>query len=165
MELCWVLCGSLDGKGICGENGYMYMYDWVPSLFTWNYGNIVNQLCPNTDKKFKRKKELPLSPLYLVVRVFIHTSFMHSQIPILLGGLKFVTLFFFYPHAQIWPLEAFSHGDFSVLWTSFRHSLSMCLLSGITRHSKLIVNLPWASPGASHFFWESWLFSPEGYYF
>ena len=24
-----------------GENGYMYMYGWVPSLFTWNYHNIV----------------------------------------------------------------------------------------------------------------------------
>ena len=30
-----------------GENGYMYMYDWVPSLFTWNYQNIVNWLYPN----------------------------------------------------------------------------------------------------------------------
>ena len=27
-----------------GENGYVYMYGWVPSLFTWNYYNIVNQL-------------------------------------------------------------------------------------------------------------------------
>ena len=24
-----------------GENEYMYMYGWVPSLFTWNYHNIV----------------------------------------------------------------------------------------------------------------------------
>ena len=24
-----------------GENGYMYIYGWVPSLFTWNYHNIV----------------------------------------------------------------------------------------------------------------------------
>ena len=27
-----------------GENGYMYMYGWVPLLFTWNHHNIVNQL-------------------------------------------------------------------------------------------------------------------------
>ena len=27
-----------------GESGYMYMYGWVPSLFTWNYHNIVNWL-------------------------------------------------------------------------------------------------------------------------
>ena len=27
-----------------GENGYMYMYGWVPSLFTWNSHNIVNWL-------------------------------------------------------------------------------------------------------------------------
>ena len=31
-----------------GENGYMYMYGWVPSWFPWNYQNIVNQLYPNT---------------------------------------------------------------------------------------------------------------------
>ena len=34
-----------------GENGYMYIYGWVPSLFTWNYHNIVNQLYPNTKLK------------------------------------------------------------------------------------------------------------------
>ena len=28
-----------------GKNGYMYMYDWVPLLYTWNYHNIVNWLC------------------------------------------------------------------------------------------------------------------------
>ena len=27
--------------GRFGGNGYMYMYGWVPSLFTWNYHNIV----------------------------------------------------------------------------------------------------------------------------
>ena len=31
-----------------GENGYMYVYGWVPSLFIWNYHNIVNQLYHNT---------------------------------------------------------------------------------------------------------------------
>ena len=34
------------GGGL-GENGYMYMYGWVPSLFTWNHHNIVNQLYPS----------------------------------------------------------------------------------------------------------------------
>ena len=28
--------------GACvGEHGYMYMYGWVSSLFTWNYHNII----------------------------------------------------------------------------------------------------------------------------
>ena len=31
--------------GELGENGYMYMYGWVPSLFIWNYHNIVNLQC------------------------------------------------------------------------------------------------------------------------
>ena len=35
-------------EGSLGENGYMCMYGWVPSLSTWNYDNIVNRLYPNT---------------------------------------------------------------------------------------------------------------------
>ena len=34
--------------GSLGENGYMYVYDWAPWLFTWNYHNIVNWLYSNT---------------------------------------------------------------------------------------------------------------------
>ena len=30
------------------QNGYMYMNGWVPSLFTWNYHNIVHWLYSNT---------------------------------------------------------------------------------------------------------------------
>ena len=33
--------------GSLGENGYMYVYDWVPSRFAWNCHNIVNQLYPS----------------------------------------------------------------------------------------------------------------------
>ena len=36
---------QLGWEGSLGENGYMCMYDWVPSLFTWNYHNVVNWLC------------------------------------------------------------------------------------------------------------------------
>ena len=39
-----------------GENGYMYVYDWIPLLFTWNYYNIVSRLYPNT-KYFGVKKK------------------------------------------------------------------------------------------------------------
>ena len=28
-------------EGSLGENGHMYIYGWVPSLFTWNYHSIV----------------------------------------------------------------------------------------------------------------------------
>ena len=37
--------------GRLGENGYMYMYGWVPLLFTQNYHNSVNQLYPKTNLK------------------------------------------------------------------------------------------------------------------
>jgi len=35
---CYV-AGLMGGD--LGENGYMYMYGWVPLLFTWNYDDIV----------------------------------------------------------------------------------------------------------------------------
>ena len=39
-------------KGSLGENGYMDMYDWVPSLSTWNCHNIVNWLYSDTTWRF-----------------------------------------------------------------------------------------------------------------
>ena len=41
-------------KGSLGENGYMYVYGWIPLLFTWNYHDIVNQQYPNTNKVSKK---------------------------------------------------------------------------------------------------------------
>ena len=38
-------------EGSLGENGYMYTYGWVPSLFTRNYHNIVSRLYPNTKQQ------------------------------------------------------------------------------------------------------------------
>ena len=35
-------------EGSLGENGYICMDGWVPSLLTWNHHNIVNWLYPNT---------------------------------------------------------------------------------------------------------------------
>ena len=46
-------------EGSLGENGYMYMYGWAPSLFTWNYHNIVSQLHPKQNKKLKKKLNGP----------------------------------------------------------------------------------------------------------
>ena len=35
-------------EGSLGQNGYMHIYGWAPSLFIWNYHNIVNCLYLNT---------------------------------------------------------------------------------------------------------------------
>ena len=44
-------------EGSLGEKGYMCMYGRVPSLFTWNYQNIVNQYnincIPHTISQYK----------------------------------------------------------------------------------------------------------------
>ena len=37
------------------ENGYMYIYGWVPLPSTWNFHNVVNWLYPNTKKKERKK--------------------------------------------------------------------------------------------------------------
>ena len=50
--------------GEFGENGHVYTYGWVPSLFTWGYHNIANQVYLNKKNildiknkiKFKFKK-------------------------------------------------------------------------------------------------------------
>ena len=36
--------GTGDFEGSLRENGYIYMYDWVALLCTWNYHNSVNWL-------------------------------------------------------------------------------------------------------------------------
>ena len=42
-----VMCQPGWERGL-GENGYMYMYGWVPSLFIWSYHNIVSRLYAKT---------------------------------------------------------------------------------------------------------------------
>ena len=43
-------------EGSLGENGYMHMYGWVPSLLTWNYHNMLIGYTPKHNKKFSLKK-------------------------------------------------------------------------------------------------------------
>ena len=44
--------------GGLGKNGYMCMYGLLPSLFIWNYHNIVNWLYFNIKQKVQRWKNL-----------------------------------------------------------------------------------------------------------
>ena len=56
-----LLCGSLDGRGGLGENGYMYMYGWVPSLFSWNYHetySAIPEYKVESSKVEKKKKSI-----------------------------------------------------------------------------------------------------------
>ena len=57
-ELCSMLCGSLDGRGLWGENGHISMNGWDPLLFTCHYHSFVNWLCSNTKKKKVLKKRV-----------------------------------------------------------------------------------------------------------
>ena len=51
-----MLCGSL-GEGSLVENGYTCMYGWVPLPLTeTGTALFVNQLCPNTKHKIKKKE-------------------------------------------------------------------------------------------------------------
>ena len=61
MELCSLLYGSLEGReGSLRENGYMDLYGWVPSLFTWNYAPIQNKEFKKTNKDVNSASELYL---------------------------------------------------------------------------------------------------------
>ena len=42
---------QLRWEGSLGENGYMYMYGWIPLLSTWNSHNTANQLYSNIKLK------------------------------------------------------------------------------------------------------------------
>ena len=46
--------------GEFGENGHVYTYGWVPSLFTWGYHNIANQVYLNKFWILKIKLNLNL---------------------------------------------------------------------------------------------------------
>ena len=54
-EPCWVLCGSLDGKGV-GEKEHVYVYGWVPLLTTWIYHSIAN--LPYSHLKFTNLQKI-----------------------------------------------------------------------------------------------------------
>ena len=43
-------------EGSLGENGYRYMYSWVPLPSTWNYLNIINGYMPIQNKKLKKRE-------------------------------------------------------------------------------------------------------------
>ena len=45
-NLCNMIKEGHWWEGGLGENRYMYIYDWVPLLFTWNYHNIVYSAIP-----------------------------------------------------------------------------------------------------------------------
>ena len=52
-----MLCGNPDGRGVWGGDGYMWVYDWVPSLFTWNDHSVINRPYPKTKWKLQNQKD------------------------------------------------------------------------------------------------------------
>ena len=56
----WFPLGGMDGLERIEENGYIYMYAWVPLLSTWNYQNIANWLYSNAKQKVKKHRIVDL---------------------------------------------------------------------------------------------------------
>ena len=50
-----------------GENGYLYVDGWVPSLFTWKYYNLVIGYTPVQIKKLKKNCDFDSAILYLII--------------------------------------------------------------------------------------------------
>ena len=76
------------GGGL-GENGYMCVYDWVPSLFTWNDHSVINRPYPKT--KWKVQKQQESWAWYAAMRVSynvaVHTN-IEKQCPCLCCRVK-----------------------------------------------------------------------------
>ena len=76
-------CGRLDGRRVWGSVGTCILYGQVPSLFTWNYHNRVNQLYSTKNRKFKKNKRLYASmqgvQVPSLVRKQIPQATRHSQ--------------------------------------------------------------------------------------
>ena len=73
--------------GGLGENEYMYIFGWVPSLFTWNCHNIVNWLSVQFSRVLLFVLVMPSShlilcrPLLLLPSIFPRSgSFQMSQL-------------------------------------------------------------------------------------
>ena len=77
MELCSMLCCSLDVLWV--QNGFMYVCDLVPLLFTGNYPNIVNSLYPNTKFKFYIYICLIFKPQYLRMFSYLEIGYLQSN--------------------------------------------------------------------------------------
>ena len=94
--------GQPGWEGSLGENGYRYMYDWIPSLFTWNYHNIINWLyTPTQNKNLKTKKVLatPSTPPPPRGR-----SLAVSQEKVLREHNRAGSLIWDFPHAELWEI-------------------------------------------------------------
>ena len=58
--------GLLADRGIKKDHPYMYMYDWAPSLFIWNYHNIADRLYPSKKYEVFLKNKRFSWPLYFI---------------------------------------------------------------------------------------------------
>ena len=77
-----VMCQPGWERGL-GENGYMYMYDWVSLLFMWNDYKVANQLYSNTKYKVLKKKNkkswktyIPINPSDASIINILHICFI-----------------------------------------------------------------------------------------
>ena len=72
------------------ENRYMYMYGWVPLLFTWNYHNIVYSTIPQYKRKcFKfRKREKVKEGCCLVTKSCPTFWILAYQAPLSMGSSR-----------------------------------------------------------------------------
>ena len=105
MELCSMLCSSLNGRGVWGE-WYMYMYGWISLLFTWNCHNIVNKAVPQYKKKIK---------------TFLSISFSF----VALFSFHFLPLLVF-TYLEVWTQEVFVQPTFLVTLTTI-FTVQRCL--------------------------------------
>ena len=90
------------------ENGYMYIYDWVPLLFPWNHCHIVNRLYPNIKLKVKKKKKGTAAEASKLTASLIFSSIRFTTLLLIWtdpqGNYKYHYILFIFISWPIWQL-------------------------------------------------------------
>ena len=127
--------GQSEWEGSLGENGYVYMYDWVPLLPTWNYNIIVKQLhfdikkLKQTTQKLKKNKNAftktsrptniwsvldygHLGLIKLIYEIIHHTEGLYFFVKVVVSQLLSVQLF-----ATPWTAAHQASLSFTISWS------------------------------------------------
>ena len=120
-ELCSVLCDRLEGRSL-GENGYMYMYVWVPSCSPENirkHHNIVKQLYPNTKQNVPKEKKKDYKETLVIFSIFTSEILFLSSLK---GMPKFsaLPLYMFYWFWALIKKKSYAFGKHSCLFFCFK---------------------------------------------
>ena len=109
MELCSILCASLNGRGIWWENGDTCMYGWSPETTTM----LLISYTPIQNKKFKVWKNKSKK------KFFYHLMFCSVE-----TNFTFINVYYFTVYLDIEILSYLSHFPILFSLIVLHHSIA-----------------------------------------